>query len=178
MDIQTISNIVLCILSFILAAVSIITVVITLKQNHQMIENSTRPYVTVYSRITNFQEPFYYLIVKNFGQSKATITSFNCDFDLEKCSFHTEHVPFQHIVGAEIMPGQSYLCTVDRLNLCANAKSLSFDISYTDGNRNYSEHCFINIEADIDLAPTRAAAKGKELRNISYTLQDLVEKIM
>ena len=38
-------NLILCILSFLLAAISVVTVVITLRQNHKMIQNSTRPYV-------------------------------------------------------------------------------------------------------------------------------------
>ena len=43
MEISDWINVILCILSFILAAISVITVVITLKQNSKMIENSTRP---------------------------------------------------------------------------------------------------------------------------------------
>ena len=53
MDISTVVNIVLCILSFILALISIVTVVITLRQNHTMIENATRPYICVYGESIN-----------------------------------------------------------------------------------------------------------------------------
>ena len=60
MDTPTLINIMLCILSFILAAISVITVVITLRQNNRMIDNSTRPYVVVYSAVTNFQTPDFY----------------------------------------------------------------------------------------------------------------------
>ena len=42
MDVSTIVNIILCVLSFILAAISVVTVVITLRQNNKMIEESTR----------------------------------------------------------------------------------------------------------------------------------------
>lgn len=38
MDVSTIVNIILCVLSFILAVVSVVTVVITLRQNNRMIE--------------------------------------------------------------------------------------------------------------------------------------------
>ena len=38
MDTSTIVNIILCVLSFILAAISVVTVVITLRQNNKMIE--------------------------------------------------------------------------------------------------------------------------------------------
>lgn len=42
MDLSTKVNIVLSVLSFILAVISIVTVVITLRQNNKMIENSSR----------------------------------------------------------------------------------------------------------------------------------------
>lgn len=47
-------NLSLSILSFILAVISVVTVVITLRQNHKMIEESNRPYITVYGRDTPY----------------------------------------------------------------------------------------------------------------------------
>ena len=77
-------NAVLCVLSFILAVISVITVIITLKQNNKMIENSTRPYIAIYSNVTYFQDTKFYIILKNFGQSGAMIESFTCNIDLFK----------------------------------------------------------------------------------------------
>ena len=48
MTTSEIINLILCILSFVLAAISVITVVITLKQNNKMLEANVRPYVVVY----------------------------------------------------------------------------------------------------------------------------------
>ena len=75
MDISTKVNIVLSVLSFILAAISIITVVITLRQNNKMIENSTRPHICIYFDYTQCGEPTGYFVVKNFGTSAAYIDS-------------------------------------------------------------------------------------------------------
>lgn len=68
MDISTVVNIILCILSFILAAISLIFVVITVrqnsalwKQNNEMIENSTRPYITIYFDYAQFGSPTGFL---------------------------------------------------------------------------------------------------------------------
>ena len=47
MDLATKVNVALCILSFILATISVVTVVITLRQNNKMISESTRPYITI-----------------------------------------------------------------------------------------------------------------------------------
>ena len=75
MDLSTKVNIVLSVLSFILTAISIVTVVITLRQNNKMIENSSRPYVCVYFDYMQCGEPTGYFVVKNFGASSAFIDS-------------------------------------------------------------------------------------------------------
>ena len=73
MDISTIVNIILCVLSFILAAISVVTVVITLRQNNKMIEESTRPVISVYTDEINAGNPFFYLIVKISGNLLHTL---------------------------------------------------------------------------------------------------------
>ena len=83
MSISDIINIILCILSFVLAAISVITVVITLKQNSKMIENSTRPYITIYGKKTECGILKYFLVIKNFGSSGAVITDFHSEIKLE-----------------------------------------------------------------------------------------------
>ena len=73
MDLSTKVNIVLSVLSFILAVISIVTVVITLRQNNKMIENSSRPYVCIYFDYIQCGEPTGYFVVKNFGASSALL---------------------------------------------------------------------------------------------------------
>lgn len=65
-------NLILCILSFLLAAISVVTVVITLKQNNKMIESNARPYVVAYLVYEEFFNQTY-LCVKNFGNTSAII---------------------------------------------------------------------------------------------------------
>ena len=178
MDTPTLINIMLCILSFILAAISVITVVITLRQNNRMIDNSTRPYVVVYSVVTNFQTPDYYICVKNFGQSGTVITKFTCDVDLKKYSYHKEHIPFEHLSNTFIAPGQSFICNLDPIELFKEVHPLTFDIEYKSNGKHYTNTFTINIQADSDLIHTRASTKDKELCIISYTLQDIAEKLL
>lgn len=64
-------NLSLSTLSLILAIISVVTVVITLRQNNKMIESDSRPYITVYGDMTNFSDLQFYIIVKNFGKSGA-----------------------------------------------------------------------------------------------------------
>ena len=56
-DIATRVNIWLCIFSIILAAISIVTVIITLRQNNKMIEASTKPVISVYTQEINSGNP-------------------------------------------------------------------------------------------------------------------------
>ena len=74
MDAGTIVNIILSIVSFALAAISVVTVVITLRQNNKMLEANARPYVVAYLVYEEFHNCVY-LCVKNFGTTSAIINS-------------------------------------------------------------------------------------------------------
>ena len=63
-------NLILSVLSFLLAAISVVTVVITLKQNNKMLEANSRPYVVVYLVYEEYSNQIY-LCVKNFGNTRA-----------------------------------------------------------------------------------------------------------
>ncbi len=164
------------IVSLITSLIAILISLKTLRQNSTMIKESTRPYISIYSRTTNFQEPGYYLVIKNFGKSGAYITSLKCNYDLSKYSYKEDHVPFKHLNGNFIAPGQSFICNIDPLKLYKAPDLLHFSIEYKSNDTVYSDYFTIDPKADSDLIQTRAATPGKELRNISYTLQDLVEK--
>ena len=78
-------EIILAISSFICALVSIIIVIVTIRQNNKMLEESTRPVIAIYSRqMHNGNMPIGYLVVRNYGQSAATINKFDYDFDFSK----------------------------------------------------------------------------------------------
>lgn len=178
MDIATIVNIVLCVLSFILAVISVVTVVITLRQNHKMIENSTRPYVVIYLATTNFQNPQYYLCIKNFGQSGALITDFNCNYDLKEYSYIYDKIPFINLSNTFIAPNQSFICNIDPQKLFNNPKPLTFSIKYTSNTKKYVDTFVVNLKVYCGLTHSKADTKGNELHIISYTLQDIAEKLL
>ena len=170
-------NIILCILSFILALISVVTVVITLRQNRKMIENSTRPYIVIYGRVTNFQDPAYYLVVKNMGQTGAEITEFGCNMDLSKYAYSEGITPLAHIKGTFLAPNQSIVTNIDPIKLTKeNVDDIEFNITYHSGVKNYKEKYKVHYRADRDNIQGRANTKNQELKIISFTLQDLVEK--
>lgn len=166
------------IFSSITSVVAIVISVKTLKQNNHMIDESTRPYINVVGKIANFQSPNFYLVLKNFGNTGATITNFSCNSDLSIYSFSNQHVPFKHIAGTFIAPNQSIVTALDTKKLFTDKPILIFDIKYSSDKKKYSEHIQIVVDSYSDLLQTRANTKDKELKIISYTLQDLVEKML
>lgn len=175
MDISTIVNIVLCVLSFVLAVISVVTVVITLRQNSRMIEESTRPIVSVYTDEINAGSPFFYLVIKNFGKSTAYITKFEYDFDFKGCyKIRNDRDYLQQISNAVLPPGQTKICTLDyeKIN-----KAVTFTLEYHSGaQKTYRDKFTIDLKAGVSMPYGKVATEGKELRTISYALQEMLQK--
>ena len=170
-------NLSVSILSFILATISVITVVITLRQNNKMIESSSRPYVVVYGDTTNFSDIQFYLILKNFGKSGATIKKFSCDKDLSKYSYTSNAIPFSHIENIMLAPNQNIVCSINHQQLNKdNVDVLNFTIEYEFCGKTYKENCVVNYGAFRQNLTTKSSTTGKELKAISYTLQEMVQK--
>lgn len=178
MEISDWINLSLSIASFLLAVISVVTVVITLKQNSKMIENSSRAYITVYGAITNYQAPLYYLIIKNFGSSSARVTKFKPNFDLSASVDKGKPIPFLHIVGTDIAPGQSFAAPVLYKNLSEQSEHITFEIEYISNSKTYHDIATIELSAYGELPIKRASSEGNEFKIISYTLQDIAEKML
>lgn len=176
MDTSVIVNIILCILSFLLAAISVVTVVITLRQNHRMIENSTRPYVVVYCERTRVSLPAYYICIKNYGQSSATIRSLSCNHSLGDLSLTYGNIPFANLTDTVIAPGQSFICPIDYEK--ARQKSpLIFEINYVSDCKWYRESYTLNLNVYSDLLTLRSGGIDS-VKTIASTLEDILEKLL
>lgn len=175
MDVATIVNVILCVLSFLLAAISVVTVVITLRQNNKMIEESTRPVISVYTDEINAGNPFFYLIVRNFGKSPAYITKFEYDFDFKGCyKIRNDRDYLEGLNNAVLAPGQSRICTLDYAKI---DKEVTFTLEYHSGAKKvYSDKFTIDLKAGVSMPYGKVATEGKELRTISYTLQEILQK--
>ena len=169
MDLSTKINLTLSISSFVLAAISVITVVITLLQNSKMIENSTRPYLCIYGQCINTGHSQFYLVLKNFGASAATVTKFQSSFDLSE--FKSSRTFIEEIRNTTIAPGQSRICLLEYETIPDN---ITFDLEYKSGKRNFSETFSGNIKAATAMLSEKASKN--DLRNISYTLQEMLQK--
>lgn len=178
LDISDWINVAAVIVALLVGVISIIIALLTLRQNSKMIEESTRPYITVYSDCTNFQDVHYHVILKNFGNTGAVITKFETSCDLGDLIRNNFRKPFEHIVGTFVAPNQSFKAILDIAYVKNPPHKIDFQIEYQTSNKTYSEFITLNIAATMDLTLARASTKDKELKIISYALQDLCEKHM
>ena len=168
-------NICLCILSFLLAAISVVTVVITLRQNCKMIEGATRPMISVYIESVIIDVPMLYLVVKNFGNSTAYMEKFSCDFDLTGCYKVNNKINYiNDFSRCNFAPGQSRICLLDPKKI---DRPLHFSIGYFSGTKHYKDHIEIDISSSYGFPEMRGNdTKGKSLSVIAQALQEILFK--
>ncbi len=176
MDISTKVNLALCILSFILAAVSVVTVVVTLRQNSKMIESSTRPYINIYFDYSQMGNPNGYFIVKNFGASSATITSLTYSESIKKHPTSLSDLPaiFDGLIGSTVVPNQKYLAPFKLYEYSGDAAI--FTITYKSARRTYKDRFEINVCNYGKLVKPRL--EDKNYKAISYPIQEIAERLM
>lgn len=137
-------NIVLSVLCFILSAISVITVILTLRQNSKMIEASTRPYISVFV-IPGFLTQ---IVLKNYGSTGAEIIKLDCDADFSCCTIGN-YTPFKNIQGLHLSPNEfiTYEVKGEEFALYGRSHPIQIIISYrTDGGKSYSEKINLNYK--------------------------------
>jgi len=193
-NLSIISNIILSSLSFILAAISIVFVIITLRQNKKiiqqtqesieqsklMIESSTRPYLSLYIDSITTCEQQSFFILKNFGSTPATITEFEYEPILKETE--QKHIlmqnQFDFIRELTLSPGQKKLIYYDVTKLSCD--TLTFKISYiSPSNLRYTETITLNVKNYIHFPVSRPNGHilaGNE-RQV-HTLREMLERTM
>lgn len=164
--------------SLLVSLVAIIISLITLRQNSKMIEESTRPYLSVYISHIYCTDCIDYLVLKNFGTSSAVITKFQCNTDLKIGAYDSRHTPFEHITGQNICPGEKFQTPLLLYKICACTDTLSFLIEYSSGKKTYTENITISLTSLADAPIMSANPEDKELEAISRSLQDICEKML
>lgn len=193
-NISIISNIILSSLSVALAIISIVFVIITLRQNkkiiqqtqesieqnNRMIESSTRPYLSLYVDTITTCEQQSYFVLKNFGSTPATITDFEYDSILKETKQKNILMQNQFDFIRELMlsPGQKKLIFYDVTKLPHD--TLTFKITYiSPANLCYKETITLNVKNYIHIPvprPDGCIPKGNE-RQV-HTLREILERTM
>ena len=164
--------------SLITSIVAIVISLRTLRQNSKMIEDSSRPYITVYIGDTYFSSVTVYLILKNFGNSSAKITNFSASCDLKAIAYDADRVPFSNIVGTFLCPGESLRFPVDLANAPEDLRDINISIEYSSSGRTYQDATTLNLISCYDALHLRANTKDQHLKEISFALQDIAEKML
>lgn len=177
LSVSDIIQIIGIIASLITSIVAIIISILTVRQNSEMIEESTRAYISIYEATTNFSSLKYYFVIKNFGQTGGYIKSFSCNYDLSKLSYDKGFQPFEHINGTYFAPNQTKIFNINHSNLVDDGvETISFHIEYVCQSKTYIENVTLNFAANLDTPVMRASTPDQELKIISYALQDIAEK--
>lgn len=140
-----------------------------------MIEESTRPVISVYTDEINVGNPFFYLVVKNFGKSPAYITKF--EYDFKGCfRIHNNTDYLYGLNNAVLAPGQSRICMLDYAKI---DKKVTFTLEYHSGAKKvYSDKFTFDLKAGVSMPYGKVETENNELRTISYALQEILQKIL
>lgn len=177
-------NIMLCILSFLLAVISIAIVIISIRQNNKLLEANSRPYISAF--LSN-QNQNIVLTIKNFGNSSAYITDFVSSADFSKLSPSSQITPFKNFKGSMLAPGQAVSCGFKYRTFADAYDSFTLTISYTSDfsnkhkirKKNYVNKIDINVKAFRELFYIGSDPKsGKELKHIAKTLHSIDMKLV
>lgn len=166
------------IVALITGIISIIISIKTLRQNSKMIEDSTRPVISIYSEYINPGIPQFYIVVKNFGQTQAIITKFDYNFDFVNNQAYpisnNKKDYLKDLVTASLAPGQSKICCLDYAKINT---PVTFSIEYKSPTKTYNEDFTINLKAGVAMVTSKSDTKDNDvLKTISYTLQEMLQK--
>lgn len=168
MSCSDIIQIISIICSSILSIIAIVISVLTLVQNYKIIFESNKPNIVIFSKVISFSSPYTYLILKNFGNSGATLLNVEYNKDLK--SFF-DRVPFKNLKNTFIAPNQSFIYPL--LPNVELDKTISFTINYKYLNKEYSENCTVTFEHYKDIAYTKVHS-SKDIKELSDILQEMV----
>ena len=142
------ASIVLTGLSLIIAAISLATVCCTLSQNRKIMEESSRPFISVYSRaVVIGKDQHHYIVIRNFGNSLAYITQFKTDIDFSGRYGINSNINFiESLNNSVLAPGQSHICHIDISKFDA---PVHFSVVYKSNSKTYSEELDIDLRAGI-----------------------------
>lgn len=157
--------------SLVVSLIAIIISVLTLKQNSKMIEESTRPNIVIYNDIVSADSPIQYLIMRNFGNSSATIIDLHLLYTGDPKYSKTL---FSHMKGQVIAPGQSYSTAFkfDDYSTVIEAK-----VSYvSEAGKKYSSVFHIHQMAFTDNAHAKSSPRSSDeaLKIIAASFQDFL----
>ena len=168
--------------SLITSLIAIIISVITIRQNNKMLEESSRPYISIYIETITICEQTSYIVLKNFGNTSATITKFHYDPVLRENIEISEKIlreQFDYVKGIILSPQQKKLLFYNFAKLPENIQTVSFTIGYESSSKYYEESFSLNVRNYIHIPVSRPSSDipPKNARQV-HTLREILEKLI
>lgn len=167
--------------STVVSFISIFIAIKSLKQSNEMIESSSRPYISIYmERIFVTSKPEYFIIIKNFGSSGALIENFSSDVDLRKLSsnyLNRNTPPFCNLNGTFIAPGQSLHACFELSEALESFEFINFKISYSCGSKLYEDNIPLNLKSNWgNLAPVHSSSNDNFSSVLSLSTYEYLKR--
>lgn len=153
----------------------------TLKSNNKMIKESTRPYVIIYSTITNYSHPHYRIVIKNFGKTAALISGFEYDENVLYFIYDLKNRnPFGKLIGLTIAPNQRLIVDLDPNKIKTLPKGLNIKFEFNIKYKNPTGEEYTEVYTDsmynkkdlLSHRPTMDSNK-KSLKVIAHGLLEI-----
>lgn len=175
MTISDIIQLVSVVTAIVIGLVSIMISVKTLKQSSKMMEESTRPVISIYTQTINTGTPVLFLIVKNFGNSSAVITKLKCNINFLHSGYYLkkEADSLTNMLHSVFAPGQSRYFCLDYHSI--KESEVTFEIEYKSGLNIYSETMTFDLKSGSLSNGSKTFNEENELKTISYTLQEMLQ---
>lgn len=149
----------------------------TEKLNSIMIEESTRPIIAIYTDYIDTGSLVLYLVIRNFGKSVARIDNIVENESLLSLNAYkatNERDLIKDLIGSILAPNQSKIIALKYESLIE--KTINFDVNYSSSTKSYNVKFEINLTAGIHSPKIKSATTNKELKSISYTLQEMLQR--
>lgn len=148
------------------------------------LENTNRPYITIYNEVLNISKPLEYIVIKNSGNTPAKIENIVYDeskLHLMSCEVIDENgksatlsanKTINYFKGSTIAPNQSYRIPIN--NVETKFDEIQFDITYVAINdKKYKDTYSLNLRQNSEFYFTKSNGETA----ISDTLQEILKKM-
>lgn len=164
--------------SFTTSIVAIIISTKTLRQSAKTLEETTRPYISVYLGWSKFSTIADYLILKNFGMTCGEILSFSCDMSMNVISIDDHFVPFSHIVGTTVSPGETLKFLYDYNKIPEGKNVATINITYKSSSNTYSESIVLNFALQNNMLRMELPDSPDYQKEQTLALRDIADKML
>ena len=165
--------------TFLFGIISAGIAICTLRQNSRMLEESTRPYISIYFDVLFISSQAPRFIFKNFGKTGATITDFKYPEVLKKIKFDDEGFiisQFDKIKGIYLAPGQSFAITLPEFPR-EKLGDLLFTIEYKTDKKSYYDKINLSVGDNAQsFALKTDIRKGNELMMVAKALDEICQR--